>query len=123
MVVKVAIISTKQGSRAASGIIRRNAEIQTLLPMTTNVLARAKPMALIKVELTANKGHSPSNCAQAGLRCNAAVLKVWATLFTETLKVYGGRGCCGAQRVGGDGCPRLRCLYWRVPMAPCRRFW
>ena len=66
-VVKVAIISTKQGSRAMSGMMRRSSEIDVFELMTTKALAMASPVALATVLLTASSGHRPSSCAQAGL--------------------------------------------------------
>ena len=66
-VVKVAMISTKQGSRAMSGMMRRSSEIDALEPITTKALASASPVALATVLLTASSGQRPSNCAQAGL--------------------------------------------------------
>jgi hypothetical protein len=61
MVVKVAIIRTKQGSLAASGMMLRSSEIDVLEPTTTKALAMANPVAFATLLLTASSGHRPSS--------------------------------------------------------------
>jgi hypothetical protein len=68
-VVNVATTSTKAGSRTKDGITPRSAEMVTLEPTRTAVLAIARARALTMLVLTASRGHSPSSCTHAGLRC------------------------------------------------------
>ncbi len=78
-VVKVAMIKTKQGSLATSGICRRNSEIMRLEPTNTKPLASARPKPLTTLLLTASNGHKPSSCAQAGLLLSTPRLNVLKT--------------------------------------------
>ena len=48
-----------------------------LEPNSTKPLANANPKAFTTLLLTANKGHKPSNCAQAGLLTSTPRLKVF----------------------------------------------
>ena len=59
--VKVAITSTKQGSRTRFGIQVRSVEMARAEPTVTKPLAKAKPVALTKLLLTAKRGHRPSS--------------------------------------------------------------
>ena len=77
--------------------------MQTLLPMTTNVLASASPRALTTVELTASSGHKPSSCAQAGLRASTAFVKVEALATAIVLTCLCTALCRQSDSVGGDG--------------------
>ena len=79
------MISTKQGSLASSGMMRRSSEIEVLAPMTTKALASASPVALATVLLTASSGQRPNSCAHAGLLAMVARLK--SLLLTGCLTV------------------------------------